>query len=138
MKRPTTNEIATRIYSDFPSNFLPHPLSGDLPIIENHNAVLQSMRNIIQTIPGERLYRRKLGSDLRLTLFENYNGIVADDIIEIVQRTIERYESERVNIITFNIDATDIDNNALNITLTFRVLNKEEPITAQFTVTRSS
>ena len=46
----------SRSYKDISLSFDPHPITKDLPVLKNANAIRRSVRNLVQTIPGERLF----------------------------------------------------------------------------------
>jgi len=121
------------LYSDFPMTMDVNPVSGDIARITNETAVKQSIRNLLLTDRGERLFRPNLGSDIRAMLFENITPDVLVLIQEKVKDTIEIYEP-RCNLIS--VDATsDIDGNSVNIRIFFNVINITQPI--EFNVTLS-
>ena len=68
--RITELSAKDEIYSDFLVNLNPHPVSGMLLRFVNEKAVTRSIRNLILTNRGERLYQPKIGSDIRSILFE--------------------------------------------------------------------
>ena len=46
----------SRTYKDISLSFDPHPITKDLPVIKNANAIRRSERNLVQRIPGERFF----------------------------------------------------------------------------------
>ena len=43
----------SRSFKDISLSFDPHPVTKDLPVLKNENAIRRSVRNLVQTIPGE-------------------------------------------------------------------------------------
>ena len=53
-------------------SFRPHPVTKDLTILRNENAIKRSVRNLVQTIPTERFFNSVLGSMCKLIWFVDY------------------------------------------------------------------
>ena len=60
----------SRAFKDISLSFTPHPVTKDLTILKNENAIKKSVRNLVQTIPTERFFNSALGSEVRDSLFE--------------------------------------------------------------------
>jgi len=60
----------SRSFKDISLSFEPHPVTKDLQILKNENAIRRSVRNIVETIPTERFFNSLLGSDVRDSLFD--------------------------------------------------------------------
>lgn len=86
------------VYSDFSMNMLQNPLSGDLGIVANENAVRASLKNLVLTNRYERLLDPYIGTDLQSLLFETPDSGVTKLIQEYIKQTITNYEP-RVNLI---------------------------------------
>jgi len=67
----TQSRKTKEVYSDFFNDFVKSPFSGDLALLKNERSVSQSIRNLIFTNFGERLFNPNFGSDVYKTLFEN-------------------------------------------------------------------
>lgn len=120
-----------QVYSDFLNDLTPHPVVKDIVRNTNEAAVNRSIRNLILTNRGERLYQPELGSDIRQMLFEPMISTTSDLIRKFVQNTITNYEP-RVKVL--NIEVTAYENqNAYVITITYLIINRQDPV--QLTVT---
>ena len=60
----------SRSFKDISLSFDPHPVTKDLPVLRNERAITRSVRNLVQTIPGERFFNPILGSGVRRLLFD--------------------------------------------------------------------
>ena len=60
----------SRGFKDISLSFKPHPVTDDLQVLKNEDAIRRSVRNIVQTIPTERFFNSLLGSDVQKSLFE--------------------------------------------------------------------
>ena len=60
----------SRSFKDINLSFKPHPITKDLLIIKDANAIKRSVRNLVQTIPTERFFNSAIGSEVRDSLFD--------------------------------------------------------------------
>ena len=132
IKTPLTAKKS--LYSDFHMDFFRNPVSLDLALNRDEEAVKQSIRNLLLTDRGERPFQPNLGSDLRKMLFENLTPNTSLTMREMVRETIEQYEP-RAQLIGVDIIATP-DANAVRVVIVFNVINSEEDITLVTTLTR--
>ena len=58
------------LFSDFMDSFAMSPFSEQLSLVKNERAVSQSIKNLILTNFGERLFNPNFGSNINKTLFE--------------------------------------------------------------------
>jgi phage baseplate assembly protein W len=121
-------------YSDFFKDMTQSLVNADLARKVDENSVKESVRNIVLTNRGERLFQPEIGCDIRQLLFEN---ISTDTIIiakEIIRTAIENYEP-RCSIIGIDILAS-LDSNNIGVVITFNIINREEPIVLTITLDR--
>lgn len=123
-----------QIYSDFLNNLNPHPVVGDVVRFVNEDAVNRSIRNLISTNKGERLYQPNVGSDIYKMLFEPMSGAIAQLLSASIQNLIKDYEP-RARVIAINV-APDFNGNAYAITVQYMIINRQNPITLNVTLTR--
>ncbi len=110
-------------------SFDPHPITNDLPVLVNQQAIRRSIRNLVQTIPTERFFNPILGSDVRQSLFEFVDFGTASDIRDQILNTISNFEP-RVNDVDVQVDPRP-DENEFEITIIFNIIGQEIP-TQQF------
>lgn len=67
----TQTKKTKEVYSDFFDDFIKSPFSNDLALLKNEKSVSQSIKNLILTNFGERLFNPNFGSDIYKTIFEN-------------------------------------------------------------------
>jgi phage baseplate assembly protein W len=124
----------TETYSDFFKDMTQSLVNADLARKIDENSVKESVRNLILTNRGERLFQPDVGCDIRQLLFEN---ISTDTIIiakELIRTTIENYEP-RCSILGIDILAS-LDSNDVGIIITFNIINREEPVVLTLTLDR--
>lgn len=115
------------IYSDFNINLDLHPISSDVSRQLNENSVVRSIKNLLLTDFYERPFKPSIGCNIRKLLFENITPVTLSLIETTVRETLSAYEP-RANIIS--IDVTPYDEfNGVTVTITFSIINREEPIT---------
>ena len=115
----------SRAFKDISLSFSPHPVTKDLPVILNERAIARSVRNLVETIPSERFFDSKLGTDIRSSLFDNFQSTTVTIIEDQIRSTIRRYES-RVDNIGIEVDGLP-DRNALEVKVIFTIDGLETP-----------
>lgn len=121
-------------YSDFFKDLTLSPVNSDLARKIDEDSIKESIKNLVLTDRGERLFQPNLGCDIRKILFEN---IAPDTIIiakEMIINTLKAYEP-RAAVIGVDVH-TPPDQNILFVTIVFNIINKEEPVTLNITLER--
>ena len=85
-------------YSDIDMNMGYHPLTKDLRKKTKEDSIKQSVRNLLLTSPGEKLFNPGWGCNLRLFLFEPINYMAVIEIKESVELSLKNYEP-RIEVI---------------------------------------
>ena len=122
------------VYSDIDLVFLSHPVTGKLTRKINRHAVRQSVKNLILTDHYERPFKPEIGCTIRGLLFENFYPGLDEDLARTIQETIENHEP-RVELIQIQIDEKP-DQNAIAISIVFRIINVTEPETLDLLLER--
>ena len=113
----------TKPYSDFDFPFKKHPVTKDVPIKRDVEAVKQSVRNILLTRRGEKFFDPDFGGSLTEFLFENFDPIVEAEMNQRIVNTLRNYEP-RVKVL--NIEIEDLsERNALHLKLEVQILSPE-------------
>jgi phage baseplate assembly protein W len=120
---PRTKKV--NLYSDFYKDLRISPISKDLAILKDEDSVKRAIRNLILTDPGERLMQPNLGAGIREMLFENMTPGTLKLIEERVSDTIRIYEP-RAELLDVAVE--NIDEQKVNVTVLFYVVNVEQPI----------
>lgn len=132
--KTTANTRQTELYSDFRTDFSPHPIKGDLVRITNTEAVKRSVRNIVLTAQYERFGNPNFGAGVRALLFENPSVIVADMLRDELRVAINNHE-KRAKIIEIYVGITP-DANGYSATIVFSTINNIEPVRITQLLTR--
>ena len=115
------------LYSDFYKDMTFNPITNDLAVKYDEDAVKESIKNIILTDRGERLFQPTLGGDIRAMLFENNTPATLKIIQEQVKTIINSYET-RANVIDVQT-TSNIDDNVVAVKIIFAIRNREDPVT---------
>ena len=115
----------SRAFKDISLSFSPHPVTKDLPVLINERAVIRSVRNLVETIPTERYFNSILGTDIRDTLFSNYDRAEVMMIEDQIRETLGNFEP-RVSNVGATVRAVP-DNNTFNVTVFFDINGLDLP-----------
>ena len=115
----------SRSFKDISLSFDPHPVTKDLPVLRNERAISRSVRNLVQTIPGERFFNPVLGSQVRRLLFDFIDVATADSIEDEILTTISNFEP-RVNNVRVQVEPRP-DRNNFNVTVFFDIIGQSLP-----------
>lgn len=121
-------------FSDFLSSFDKSPLSSDIARITNENSIKQSIRNLVLTNLGERLFNPNIGGDISRMLFEPYTGFTADDLKKDIINTIKQNEL-RANDISVNVIANE-DQNRFTVNIFFYIINNPNQLSLELVLQR--
>lgn len=122
---PTQKKIS--LYSDFHKDLTQNPISLDLAVKRDEEAVKESIKNLILTDKGERLFQPLLGGNITAQLFESNTPATIKLIQEQIKSTITQYEP-RAQLIDVVVQSS-IDDNKVEITVYFYITNIEQPVT---------
>jgi len=112
-------------FKDVSMTFQRNPLTDDLIVLKNTNAIARSIRNIVFTIPGEKFFNQDFGSNITNSLFETIDDLSAITIRDEIRQSIRSYEP-RVNLISVNV-YPDYDNNAFDVTIVYEIIGADVP-----------
>ena len=115
----------SRAFKDINLSFRPHPVTKDLTILRNENAIKRSVRNLVQTIPTERFFNSVLGSDVRSSLFEFVDYGTASTIQDQIEIVIENFEPTVENLTVEVLPVPDL--NEFEVTVFFDIVGQEIP-----------
>ena len=119
----------SRAFKDISLSFKRHPVTNDIGVLKNADAIKRSVRNLVQTIPSERFFNSTLGSDVRDSLFENSPGFIDFGTASIIERqiqtTIENFEP-RIDNLEINVNPRP-DSNEFEINVFFDIIGQAFP-----------
>lgn len=109
-------------------------VSADLLKLSDEQSVKESIKNLIMTNRGERLFQPEVGCDIRRLLFDNFTPDRLIIAKELIRTTLKNYEP-RAGLIGVDV-ISGIDDNSISITITFNIINREEPVVLTLTLDR--
>lgn len=125
----------TRLFSDLDLNFTSHPVTKDITRRYDDNAIKQSIKNLLLTRNFERPFHSEIGSPIRALLFElpgpMFNAMLQRAIIDV----INNFEP-RVEILDVKVNDS-IDANEVYVSIEFKIINTERPITLDLALERT-
>ena len=107
-------------YSDLDVMFVAHPISGDIAIKKDSDAVKRSVRNILLTNNYERPFKPNFGANLRARLFEMNDFGMASLVISDIKEALSALEPRITNI---SVKMEDTDDNNLNLVIFYTIKN---------------
>jgi hypothetical protein len=116
----------SRTFTDIDLNFLAHPVTKDVTIKTNEQAVKSSIRNLILTSNYEKPFHPEIGSQIKSLLFEPATPMLPIMLRKAIEFTIYNFEP-RVSLT--NVEAiVSEDENSINVTVEFVIINTSTPV----------
>lgn len=114
------------VYSDFKKDLQISPLSDDLTLFKDEDAVKESLKNLILTDRGERLMQPEVGGNIRAMLFENLTPAGLKLIEDQVRTTISLYEP-RATLQDVIVTAS-LNDNTVRVKVIFFIRNIDQAL----------
>jgi phage baseplate assembly protein W len=124
-----------KIYSDIDFTFTRNPVTSDVALSYDRQAVIRSIRNLLQTKHYDRLFNPDLGSNVDAILFENMSDMTAMTLQREVSSLIQTYEP-RALLKEVTVSPL-FDKNAYNVSITFFIENATQSTTATILLERN-
>jgi phage baseplate assembly protein W len=124
-----------RKYSDLDAVFAANPVSGDLSLRVDEAAVKFAIKNLVLTRNFERPFDSSIGSQIKNYLFELIDDTSIIIMKQIIARSIQNHEP-RVILLDVNIQAKE-DSNEVIITIIFKIINTDKPLTISIALERT-
>lgn len=114
------------MYSDFDMSFKPHPITGDLVMLRDDRAVMQSIRHLMGLMEGDLLMEPGVFAGLRDLLFQTPNGVLLHSIKKRVTEVITQHEP-RIELKNVDVFLDEVNTSVLIIRITFYFANHPDP-----------
>ena len=113
------------IYKDLNLFFSKHPVSDDVTSVTDVQAIKRSVRNLVLTDRGERLFHPEIGGTVRGSLFNTFNPLTQHELEKAVFDVIRNYEPRVFvdNVAVNDPDSLDLDANRLRLMVQFSLQN---------------
>ena len=117
--------MTSRVFKDINLSFKRHPVTSDLVVLKNEDAIKRSVKNIVFTILGEKPYDPLFGSVINDSLFELNTSLSSIGLKDQIDSSLKRYEPRIDNI---NVTVTILpDSNELNCTVQYTITGIPAP-----------
>lgn len=109
----------SRAFKDISLSFKRHPVTNDVTVLKNEDAIKKSVINLCRTRINERFFNELLGTSIEDSLFENNLSDISDFLEREVTTLIKNYE-KRVTL--KNVIARAVpDSNELSIRIEYEI-----------------
>ena len=127
------NVAIKEAYSDLDLLFKAHPISGDVTVKTDADAVKRAVKNIVLTNYYERPFKPSLGGNIRGLLFELDTDRKLNRAKERLTKTIEDFEPRVENVrCRFKTEG-----NSLDVTIFYNIKNGLTGQEVEFNITRA-
>ena len=117
--------MASRAFKDINLSFKRHPVTNDVVVIRDEDAIKRSVRNIIFTILGEKPFDPTFGSVMNDSLFELSTSLNEIRISDEITSSLNRFEPRISNIVVNT--TVQPDSNELNCTVQYDIVGIPAP-----------
>ena len=124
----------SRGFKDVGMSFLLNVFTKDAAVVKNENAIKQSIKNLVLTQKGEKLFQPEIGSGVYELLFEPMDPFTADSIRDEVINTLGQYEP-RITILEVDVEPNE-DTNTFDVTVEYRIVGQPIVETVNFILQR--
>jgi phage baseplate assembly protein W len=124
-----------KVYSDIDFTFTKKPVTADVALSYDSQAVSRSIRNLLNTKNYDRLFNPDLGSKLSGLLFENMSPVLSVSIENMIRNMIDTYEP-RARLQSIKVTPRP-DLNAYAVTVSFYTENATLPTTITILLERN-
>ena len=107
-------------YSDLDLDFITHPVSGDISLKYDEEAVKRSIRNLVFMGRHEKPFHPEIRSEIRKLLFENFTPVIGFEIEREIEDIIRDHEP-RARMDEVVVVQND-DKYTLDVTLRFTIV----------------
>lgn len=110
-------------FKDIDLSFTKHPVTGDIPVRKDSNAVKASIQNLVMTRFHERGFNARVGSNVYGLLFENVDPLLTHELKREIEIVIENFEPRA----ELDEVVVGLYENKLTATVSFYILNNSSP-----------
>lgn len=108
------------LYKDIDLSFRPHPVTGDVVVLKDDKAVMNSVKNLVLTNFHERMMEPLKGGNVRAMLFENMTPLTRHYLEKHVSQLIDAFEP-RAKLISIDSHSV-VDENTISLTMKIEII----------------
>jgi len=111
-------------FKDISLSFKVHPVTKDILVLKNSDAIKRSLMNLVKTNIGDRFYEKNIGTKANSLLFENFDDLNKFSFKRELANVIRNYEP-RVLVESTSLDA-NVGSNSLQIGIRYKIIGQND------------
>ena len=115
----------SRSFRDISLSFSRHPVTNDVLVLKNEDAIKKSVINLVRTRIGERFFNNLLGTSVDNSLFE-LNGLEVSTILDEEIKTVLSNFEPRIVVRDVIVESME-DSNELNVKISYDIVGLPFP-----------
>lgn len=123
-------------FKDFSFTFKSHPITNDLQVVKDENAIKQSVRSLLLTSKGERLFNADIGTRLKEILFEPLDFASASIIETEIAEILARYEP-RISVVNLDAVPNELED-GYDVDLEYSIVGQNKLYNAEYFLDRNN
>ena len=116
----------SRAFKDISLSFTRHPVTNDITVLKNEDAIKKSVMNLCRTSINERFFNPLIGTRIGQSLFEINDPDIAEFLERDIENTLNNYEP-RIKVKSVNSESI-LDSNELNIKVEYDIVGLPLPL----------
>ena len=125
MAKIDERDISSQAFKDISLTFTRHPVTDDIGVFTNENAIKRSVTNLIRTRIGERFFESLLGSAVEDSLFEQADPDNAQVLEDDIRLLLENFEP-RISRVSIKV-VYPLDTNELTVQIAYDIVGLSIP-----------
>jgi phage baseplate assembly protein W len=119
-------QVARKYFADLDLKFASNPVTKDVSIKYDSDAIRRAVKNLVLTDNFERPFKPGIGANIRAILFELTDDDLTDEIALRVTNLLDNFEP-RIEDVRVEVSEDALDSNALNVTIYYNIKNDPRP-----------
>lgn len=115
----------SRAFRDISLSFTRNPVTNDIIVLRNEDAIKKSVINLVRTRIGERFFNNLLGTSVEDSLFELNTSDVTTILDDEIKTLLENFEP-RIKVSEVLVESL-MDSNELNIKIQYDIVGLPFP-----------
>ena len=125
MAKIDQRDLRSPAFKDISLAFTRHPVTDDIGVFTNENAIKRAVTNLVRTRVGERFYNNLLGSAVEDSLFEQADPDNAQVLEDDIRLLLENFEP-RIRRVDVRV-IYPLDTNELTVTINYDIVGLAIP-----------
>jgi phage baseplate assembly protein W len=116
----------SRAFRDISLSFKKHPITNDIVVLRNENAIKNSVINLVRTIVGERFFNNRIGTVIEDSYFELQSPEIQVQLENEIKSTLNNFEP-RIDLRQVRV-AFPVDSNDLEVGVVYDIVGLSTPV----------